>query len=254
MPIRNLPIALSVALLTASAHGATDFPQQFTARYAVASNGHEMGVMTRTVTYTGGEEFLFQSEIKATHGLYALLRVSVLETSRWRLEGSAVQPLDYDFRLSGPRKRESHARFDWTRNVIGVVHKQKASEFPATAGMLDKLLYQLVLMRDLAEGNPLEYTVVDGTKIRHYPIERLGEETLATPLGPLQTVKLHYHKPGSERSTTLWCAASLNYLPVKLDHIEDEHVRISGDDLREPVHHDLSVGEPSRGSMPPSKP
>jgi hypothetical protein len=227
MPIRNLSIALSIALLTASAHGTTYFPQQFTARYAVASNGHEMGVMTRTVTHTGGKEFLFRSEIKATHGLYALLRVKVLETSRWRLQGSTVQPLDYEFRLTGPRKRESHARFDWNRNVIGVLHKQKSSELPATAGMLDKLLYQLVLMRDLADGNPLEYTVIDGTKIKHYPIERLGEETLTTPLGPLQTVKLHYQKPGSKRSTTLWCAASLDYLPVKLDHIEDEDERTS---------------------------
>jgi hypothetical protein len=104
-----------------------------------------------------------------------------------------------------------------------MLHKKQTSETNATPDMTDRLLYQLLLMRDLREGKqPIRYTVIDGNKVKDYPIEVLGPESLQTPLGNLETVKVRYQKPGSDRSTTLWCAKSLGYLPVKLDHHEDE--------------------------------
>src|SRR3990172_546236 len=221
-------VCVTFLLMSLSASAASMFPQQFTARYSVSGNGRELGVMTRTVIAQGKDEFLFKSELKATHGLYALLRVKVLKKSRWQLRNGLVRPLSYSYKQSGPSSRQSQASFDWGSNVVRVMHKNKSLELPATVGMLDKLLYQLVLMRDLESvKNPVQYTVVDGSKVKHYPIDRLGEEIIDTPLGLLQTVKVQYHKPGSERTTTLWCAKSLHYLPVRLDHIEGEGERTS---------------------------
>ena len=45
-----------------------------------------------------------------------------------------------------------------------------------------------------------------------------------TPLGDLQTLKLTRHKPNSDVRTTLWCAKDIDYLPVKVEHIEDDGV------------------------------
>lgn len=224
-------LSLSVAawaVLAAPAGGAAAFPAQFSANYTVSLNGQEMGVMARTVSRQGPGGYLFRSELKATHGLYALLRVKVVEESRWRLAGGQVQPIEYHSAQTGPKRRESTARFDWERMLVHVTHKKQSTELKATSGMLDKLLYQLVLMRDLQSGrSPIHYTVVDGNKIRNYPVEIMGEEDIETPLGTLQTLKVRYRKPGSERSTTLWCAKSLGYLPVRLDHFEKEGERTS---------------------------
>jgi hypothetical protein len=223
----SLSLALTAAI-GAPSSGATAFPAQFSARYTVSLNGKEMGVMARTVSKEGAQDYLFRSELKATHGLFALLRVKVVESSRWRLSGEEVQAIEYRSTQSGPKKRESSARFDWEHKLVHVTHKQQNTALTATSGMLDKLLYQLVLMRDLQSGRaPIRYTVVDGNKIRNYPIEMVGEEDIDTPLGVLETVKVRYQKPGSERSTTLWCAKALGYLPVKLDHYEKEGERTS---------------------------
>lgn len=230
-PVLRKLLSLSVtacAVLAAPAGVAAPFPAQFAADYTVSLNGREMGVMARTVSREGAEDYLFRSELKATHGLYALLRVKVVESSRWRLAGEEVRAIEYQSTQTGPKRRESIARFDWERMLVHVTHKKQSTELKATAGMLDKLLYQLVLMRDLQSGrSPIRYTVVDGNKIRNYPVEIVGEEEIETPLGVLKTVKVRYQKPGSERSTTLWCAPSLGYLPVKLDHIEKDGERTS---------------------------
>jgi hypothetical protein len=220
-------LALAAMVAVAPARADSGFPRLFAATYTVAFNGKEAGVMQRTLVRER-DGFLFRSELKATHGLYALLRVKISESSRWRLQGNDAVALEYASKQSGIKKKESSARFDWTRKVVAVIHKKQQGELPATAGMTDKLLYQLLLMRDLAsDRRPLHYTVVDGSKVREYPIEILGEETIDTPLGRLQTVKVRYQKPGSDRSTTLWCAKSLNFLPVKLDHRESDDEQTS---------------------------
>ncbi|MCG3143702.1 MAG: hypothetical protein HONDAALG_01071 [Gammaproteobacteria bacterium] len=230
-PLTRNMLSLSVAtwaVLAAPAGGAATFPAQFSANYTVSLNGQEMGVMARTVSRQGPQDYLFRSELKATHGLYALLRVKVVESSRWRLAGEQVRAIEYRSAQTGPKRRESTARFDWENMLVHVTHKRQNAELKATPGMLDKLLYQLVLMRDLQSGrSPIRYTVVDGNKVRNYPVEIMGEEDIETPLGMLKTVKVRYRKPGSERSTTLWCAKSLGFLPVKLDHYEKEGERTS---------------------------
>jgi hypothetical protein len=230
MKIRRLPGLLSgmlvamAATLAQPAH-AEGFPRLFEASYTVAFNGKEAGVMTRSLR-RDGDDYLFDSELKATHGLFALIGVRIRESSRWRLQDAQAVALEFRSRQSGLKKKESSALFDWTRNVVAVEHKKKHSELPARPGMTDKLLYQLLLMRDLASSQrPIRYTVVDGNKVRDYPIEIVGEERIETPMGSLETVKVRYQKPGSERSTTLWCAKSLDYLPVRLDHHEDADER-----------------------------
>ena len=68
----------------------------------------------------------------------------------------------------------------------------------------------------------LRYTIADGGKIKDYNFEILGEETLSTPLGKLDTVKLERHKPNSRRKSTLWCAKKLEFLPVKVENVEKD--------------------------------
>ncbi|MGQ0657666.1 MAG: DUF3108 domain-containing protein [Chromatiales bacterium] len=221
MTARPLAACILLFAVDASEAAGVGFPPLFTARYSVYSNGRELGEMTRSVSAVGaGAEFVFRSELKATRGLLALLRVRVVETSRWRLQGQSVLALEYEYRQSGFKTRKSQASFDWQQAIVRVVHKDQASAIEAPAGVLDKLLYQLVLMRDLGAGGSLRYTVVDGNTLKDYPIARLGEERIDTPIGTLETIKIQYQRPGKERRTTLWCAKSLGYLPVRLDHLE----------------------------------
>ena len=96
-------------------------------------------------------------------------------------------------------------------------------ELPLVPRLLDKLLYQYVLTRDLAADKPvLDYVVAEDGKIKTYQLRRAGKETLATPLGNLETIKVERRKEDSKRVTTLWFAPALHYLPVRLDHVEKD--------------------------------
>ena len=91
---------------------------------------------------------------------------------------------------------------------------------------MDKLLYQFAIMFDLQAGRKdLEYTIADGGKVKYYDFEPIGNETINTPLGELQSLKFIHHKEGSERSVTLWCAPQLQFLPVKVENDEKDGSR-----------------------------
>jgi hypothetical protein len=79
-------------------------------------------------------------------------------------------------------------------------------------------------MSDLAKDKQkFHYKIADGGKIKIYDITILGEEVITTPLGQFTAIKLLRKREGKkERKTTLWCAPSLNYLPVQLEHIEKD--------------------------------
>ena len=99
----------------------------------------------------------------------------------------------------------------------------KKSTLELKPGMTDKLLYQLDIMHNLEMGRyPASYTVVDGTKIKTYNFEYLGEEFLETPIGRLNTVKIIRQKPGEKENLILWCAGELHFLPVKVETTDDE--------------------------------
>jgi hypothetical protein len=68
----------------------------------------------------------------------------------------------------------------------------------------------------------LQYVIADGGKEKIYIFETMGEETIETPLGELQTIKLiRRRQDNNDRQSIFWSAPEMNYLPVKLE-ITDE--------------------------------
>ena len=54
-------------------------------------------------------------------------------------------------------------------------------------------------------------------------IIKISREVITTPLGKIEAIKLTRERSRpKDRKTTLWCAPSLNYLPVMLEHIEKD--------------------------------
>ncbi len=88
----------------------------------------------------------------------------------------------------------------------------------------DKLLYQIVLMQELKQGQrQLRYKVVDKDKINIYQPQLLGNELIQTAIGELEALKYERVSADKSRRTTLWCAPRLHYLPVRVDHQEREN-------------------------------
>lgn len=153
----------------------------------------------------------------------------IQEKSTWREKGHHIKPLSYSYDRTGGRK-EKHITtfFDWAHNEINISYKNRPYQLPLSSNTFDKLSYHQALINDLvADKTKLSYKVVDKYRLKTYTIVREGTETIKTPFGEFEAIKLVRQRIASannkpERHTTLWCAPSLGYLPVKLEHIEKD--------------------------------
>jgi hypothetical protein len=211
-------------LLCSTLSAAEPLPHSFSADYSLHSMGTRIALMKRTFKQLPDSEYLYHSETN-TAGLLALIRQdTIIERSKWLFDGTSIKPLQYSYKHEGGKKdRDVNIDFDWSREQITTSVNGTTWQMPLEDNIMDKLLYQLVIMLDLAQGkNNIKYTIADGGKIKIYDFATLGEEIVHTPLGAFQAVKLVRHKPGSKRKTTLWCAIKLGYLPVRVENIETD--------------------------------
>jgi hypothetical protein len=82
----------------------------------------------------------------------------------------------------------------------------------------DSVSIQYELMHDLLTGKPSEtYVLFDVDKMRVANVSIVGEKEVVTKAGKFIAVGVQHQKDGSSRTTTLWCAKELDYLPVIIE-------------------------------------
>lgn len=217
-------VALAAALLASGAPAASALPERFEARYALRAKGFEIGVTRWSLAPLEGGRFEYRSHSEAV-GMAKLLRDErIFERSVWRFVDGSLRPLRYDYsRSGGKRERDVKVRFDWKRGEVVSTVNGESRRAPLAPGTLDKLVYQLALMRDLADGmREARYTVADGSKVKTYRLRVLRTERLDTVLGALDTVVVERSREDDERETLVWCAPALRYLPVRVEHREKD--------------------------------
>ena len=130
---------------------------------------------------------------------------------------SNIIPLNYSYKRTGGKKnRDVKINFNWNNQQIINRVNDSVWRMKTQSGVLDKLLYQLVIMIDLKSGNiPEKYMVADGGKIKEYVFEYIQDEVIETPIGSFNTMKFSLYKK-NKQETFLWCAYDLDYLPIKV--------------------------------------
>lgn len=216
---------LALLLLAAGQLMADDVPPlSFNATYKLFSGGLEIAQMERTMSKSTGDEYIYHSKTQ-TIGLVAVFHKDLIEEeSRWKLVDGKVFPVNYSYnRSKGKKNRKVNISFDWDNNVMINEIRDQRLNMPLESGVLDKLLYQYALMHDAKNNNfPVTYNIADGGKMKTYHFERLGDETIQTPLGNFNTIKIQSDEPKDEKKLVIWCAPELKYLPIKVEHTEED--------------------------------
>ena len=197
----------------------------FSANYLIRLNGIQAGELKRSLVTQPDGNRLFKSQTQAK-GVFAFFKPEkIVETSLYQHHDNTIVPQHYRYIRTGGKKDKTMALdFDWQEQQLHIDDKKRPWSLALTEGTLDKLVYQLALMTDLAANHhQFNYQIADGGKIKQYKITEISRETISTPLGNIETIKLtrERNRP-KDRKTTLWCAPSLNYLPVMLEHIEKD--------------------------------
>jgi hypothetical protein len=205
----------------ANAAQAPPQPRPFIATYAIAWHGITAGSSTLELQQTGPETFLYTSTDNAS-GVFRLAFPDALrQSSRFRIAAGEVQPLAFEAR-GGPSKNDVTAQFDWKSGQATGSAKGKLLALKLEPGTQDPLSVQIALMLALQAQQPRQsFWMLNTDEIDRFEYVRHQESTLETPLGKLRTILYTSHQPGSNRTTYLWLAPVLDYMPVRAE----QHVK-----------------------------
>ncbi len=220
--MKKLFIGLFIVLYQLPAIAENDFPPPFTANYSLSIRGVQIAEGSRTLRQEKGDIWKFSST-SHTIGLMSYVRKTRIdETTTFKLLAGKIQPQAYFYQqMNGSKIKKVEISFDWNKNIIYGSDNNGQWEVPLEVGILDKLLYQLIVMQDLQQGKRnLKYKVVDKGKVKTYIPNFMGKESIKTGQGSLETLKYQKVASDGERSTTLWCAPKLHFLPVQVEHDE----------------------------------
>lgn len=227
--LRYAAIGLLFAYLPAGTVSAAD-PEdilEYTAQYEVRYKGRRVARAEFTVTRLAENRYEFRSTTQA-RGIWRVLSPqAALEISEFETRAGLIAPVRFEYQ-DGSKKGEDNfsIEFDATSGEIHIDDQEGRQTLALEEGLLDRGSLQVALMRDAAACEvPGPYRYVDDDGERMYRYEQLDDRTAETGIGDLDTVRFSQQSEGSSRTTVLWLAAELAYLPVRLEQIRNGEVQ-----------------------------
>lgn len=190
----------------------------FEARYTIFGRGLPIGQSVMSLSDEGNGRYAMLSEVQPNGLIGLFASAEIRERAGGEFRDGVILPSNYEqYRRNGDKSTTTRLSFDWRNHSLHAQSNAEQATLPLAAGTIDPLSLHLQVMWDLQQGRkPDRYTLVDDTELKTYQVKLEGEETLDTPLGKLQTVRISRSKPGGSRVTTLWFAPSLDYLTVQI--------------------------------------
>ena len=221
-------ISLTLLATTVSMSGhAAELLKPYNALYKVARNDIGIGKLTFTLARNDQGAFVYEST-RMPNAFVSLFKPDVIkERSQCRLQNGSIQPLNYSYsQTGGSKERFVNMTFDWQTNRVTNHVNNKPWSMSIPDNTQDKLGYLLAIMLDVSRGKTsMSYHIADGGKLKTYDIRVIGEETLLTSSGKIDTVMIKRILPKKKkRSTVIWLAKQLGYLPVKIQQNEKNDV------------------------------
>lgn len=211
------PTAIAASHTPSSKNSAFGIPF-FTAHYTLNKFG--LAVAHVTVTFTRQKGQLIYREVTKPAGILAVFRHDRITEESRLAPGKQPLPIEYHFIHAGDGPTKE-AVVHFNRHTLEATgHMQngdpvKVSIHPDT---LDRLSLQLALMQAIAnQRKPLRFTTVETkNKLSHYDFHYLGDTSVVTPLGRLDTIHLQRIWKAKHMHFDFWLAPTLHDLPVKL--------------------------------------
>lgn len=211
--------AVLLALLAGMAHAAP--PVAYEARYGFERYGVTGGVATQRLSYPGQGRYRLEVAVKPTGIARLFTREEIFEESTGVVDADGhLHTQRYQHRRVHGRERYRDFRFDHEagrlRDAAGGIPER---ELPSD--LTDDLVQLERLRHALATGaRELRVRALYGGKGRveeyHYRAAP-ASETITTPAGRYETVRVVRTDGRGRYRLELWCAPELDFLPVRMD-------------------------------------
>ena len=200
----------------------------FQAEYELKRDQSNAGKVSLSLEYPKPGEYRFSSETKPV-GLYKFFFQVIKESSAGVVVDNQFRPRNYRYiqKQSGDN-RDMRMTFSTKPNRIKHKLNDKKPWYlkEPPKDVQDKMTQKLKLYQTFAADNkpPQTMQVADGGKLLKYRYEYVGKETINTPAGKFDTVKVLRHKGDKPPKVTLWLSEKLSYLPVRVDRKKGKKV------------------------------
>jgi hypothetical protein len=191
--------------------------------YDVSRNGMPIAELVERLEHDG-KTYRLSANLKGK-GVFAM-RGDATRTSRGSIAPEGLRPLEFEDKRTG--RDQLRAKFDWSAKTLSLQGKDGAAETrPLAPGMQDRLSFAYNFAFRPPGSGATELSITDGKGVSTSSYRAAGRETIKTPAGEFEALKIERQKKNAEdRSSEIWLAASHGYVPVRILVIEKDGTRI----------------------------
>jgi len=166
-----------------------------------------------------GSGYVYETYSKGLGLARLAIASDALESTRFDLDNAGqVRATEYLCRSCdfGNKGGLMNIAYDWTSGSALFTSGGEELEFALEPRAMDRKAWEIQKMVALAAGMALGVEpTIEGGKLKLYSGERMGEETLDTGAGEMQTVKYRRQREGSDNFQFIWYARELGWLPAR---------------------------------------
>ena len=221
----------SLILLLAFSHPslAAQLPSSFSAVYSMQKYGATVIEMTLTLNQVNNN-ISYESHSRAL-GMLSMFsddRVDEISQLQWDNEVQHARLQNYQFTRKKKKRKNQKFSLSWNKqNDVTIKGTYGGNKFDIYTHDLiwDRLSVQLALAADLKSTDKVKetysYNIVDKGKIKQYQFEYVKDELVHLDDRQYNTIKLKRAHASGKRTTYLWLARELDFLPVKIDQYRE---------------------------------
>lgn len=192
----------------------------FVAEYELRRNNTRAARLERSLHCDDGS-CRFASDGQTVGFADLLLRGRIEEWTQFRLSDGEIRPQEYYYRQRARGGNNEYTRLFFNPDT-GRVSSRGDERWDAQVEgeTMDELLSQLRLMMAVRAGETdMEFSVVEGDgEVDSYRFRVVGRESVDTPAGTYEAVRVERVGGSSRRKTTMWFATELEYIPLVVEH------------------------------------
>jgi hypothetical protein len=224
-------ISMLISFLPASVSAVT-LPPDFKASYSLEKYGNIVAEMQLSLETAEGRA-IYRSQSK-TRGLAALLsREKIDETSQLDVSEPSSLPQLMTYRLRHQKRKKRDQQFAVTTSQASVfrvlgIYGDQPFELEHTTRVWDRLSVQLALIclaNNSTEIPPkARFQVINKGRLNEYLFEYEGESVVKIKDRSYPALK--FKRTHGKRSTTLWLAKELHFLPVQIEQYKNGELNL----------------------------
>lgn len=198
-------------------------PKQVEIAYDLSRNGMPIAELIEKLEHDG-KTYRLSAHMKGK-GVFAL-RGDATRISKGSIAADGLHPLEFEDTRTG--RDTVKAKFDWPAKTLTLHGKDGVAETkPLPAGIQDRLSFVYTFAFRPSPTAPVEVSITDGKGVSTSSYKAAGRETVKTPAGEFDALRLERQKKvPDDRTSEMWLAAKHGFVPVRILVVEKDGTRM----------------------------